>query len=201
MPLTLTRSPSSSLHSSLSSANQFSSRFFLFWLTTRRDNSKDSKALSFPLVNNVPKYCNSGGVCPACTGTLCSIRDTKIDVERNIENIRKIGYIIFLFSFSFFLFKDTVYINELTDDIQCKNLSQLQIMHFYNDKAAWAPSMLEEAKINDTNIIYITWNFATVSGVRRMPCGDSAASSAASLYFVWENSSWNLWTTWRDKKM
>lgn len=68
--LTLTRSPSSSLHSSLSSANQFSNRFFLFWLTTRRDNSKDSNALSFPLVKSVPKYCNSGGVWPACTGTL-----------------------------------------------------------------------------------------------------------------------------------
>lgn len=71
---TFTRSPSSSLHSSLSSANQFSNKFFLFWFTTRRDNSKDSKAFSFPFVKRVPKYCNSGGVCPAWTGTLWKIQ-------------------------------------------------------------------------------------------------------------------------------
>jgi hypothetical protein len=34
--------------------------------------------------------------------------------------------------------------------------------------------------------------------VRRIPCGDSAASSAASLYFVWENNSWKRSTTWND---
>lgn len=35
-----------------------------------------------------------------------------------------------------------------------------------------------------------------VSGLRRRPCGDSAASSAASLYFICEKSSWNRCTTW-----
>lgn len=78
---TFTRSPSSSLHSNLSSANQFSRRFFLFWFTTRRDNSNDSNALSFPLVKSVPKYCNKGGVCPACTGTLCNNDDRKLNQQ------------------------------------------------------------------------------------------------------------------------
>lgn len=41
-----------------------------------------------------------------------------------------------------------------------------------------------------------TWNLATVSGVRRMPWGDSAASSAASLYLVCANNSWKRCTTW-----
>ena len=63
------RSPSSSEHSSLSSAIHVSSSCFLFDASTSFASSTASNALSWPRCRQIPKYCSSGGLWPGVAGT------------------------------------------------------------------------------------------------------------------------------------
>jgi len=71
--ITFTRSPSSSVHSSLSSASHFPKSFCLLRLTDSRDIFNDSNESSFLLEaeNRWSKYCKHDGIiCASSKGTL-----------------------------------------------------------------------------------------------------------------------------------
>lgn len=77
----LTKSPSSSLHSSLSSFSHFSNKCFRFCCKIGFAISKDSYRFSPPLSRSVPKYCNIGESCPGKTGN-CRSRSIVSTVRR-----------------------------------------------------------------------------------------------------------------------